>query len=357
MRTLACSFALAVAVAAPVHARPPNQPARPAEPTTEVEKVNAAIQAWSTGNWARARALLEPMLQDGGKLADPLYEETALRYLADATLQDPDIAAVSNEWATGYIKRLLASSPDWRPPADTHSKAFYDLYNALREERDRATFNQCKAERAACVADLDELKVRHRALGDDHERLRRAYQQQEVEVVEKIARNRAVALVPFGVGHFYNGRKGLGAAFLAGEVAIGVAALGLFIKRVTVCDRLSGFQAGSLYCLINRDKGLAIRNWEQGMGIAFLGSLALDVVLAQVLFQPHVTVKRTRVRRSELIGGADGDAGARAKKPSEGAKDGPGAPSSRLRSHDILRVTPAPTLVPGGGGLGVELRF
>lgn len=354
MRILACSLALGIAVAPPVHARPPTTTAPPAAPVTEGDKLNAAIQAWSQGNWARVRALLEPMLQDGRKLADPLHEEAALRYLSDATLQDPDIAAMSNEWATGYIKRLLASSPDWRPPADTHSKAFYDLYNSLREERDRASSNQCKGERAACIADLDELKVRFNALGIDHLRLRSAYEQQEVEVVEKIARNRAVALVPFGVGHFYNGRKALGAVFLAGELAIGGAALGLFIARVLRCDRLSGYQPGSLVCEIGEKQGLALRNAEQAMGIIFLGSVALDIVLAQALFRPFSTMKRTRVRRSELSGGEVETGG---KKPAKTPGKASGAPSSRLRRSDILQVTPATTLVPGGGGLGVKIRF
>src|SRR5690606_8963460 len=157
-------------------------------------------------------------------------------------------------------------------------------------------------------------------------------------------------------GHFYNGRKGLGAAFLAGELAIGATALGLFIKRVSHCDRLSGYQAGSLYCEgLGREEGVALRNAEQTFGILFLGSLALDVVLAQALFRPYATVKRTRVRRSEL-GGASDDAGKGAKPPAAG-KERPGAPSSRLRSSDIRQVAPAFTLVPGGGGLGVEIRF
>ncbi|HEY8379158.1 MAG TPA: hypothetical protein VIK91_21845 [Nannocystis sp.] len=351
MRLLACSLALGVAVAtAPVHARPPaSSPAPAPEPVTEVDKVNAAIGAWSAGNWARVRALLEPMLQDDRKLEDPLLEEAALRYLADATLQDPEIAVVAQEWATRYIKRLLAA-PEWRPPADTHSKAFYDLYNALREERDLAEHRRCKAERLACIADLDELKVRHDALGRDHELLRRAYEMQEVEVVEKVARNRAVALIPFGVGHFYNGRKGLGAAFLAGEAAIGITALALLIVRVGRCDRLAGFTPGSLYCEGDRDETLAIRNAEQGMGIVFFSAVALDIVLAQILFRPYLTLKRSRVRRSEL--GAEGDGGGAAP-----SGKGPGAPSSRLRSRDILRLSPAPAYVPGGGGLGVTLRF
>src|SRR5690606_12980830 len=104
---------------------------------------------------------------------------------------------------------------------DTHSKQFYDLYNNLREQRDGARSKQCIAERAECSAKFDELKVRHDSLRADHDALRKAYSQQEVEVQEKVARNRAVALVPFGVGHFYNGRKGLGALFLASEIAFG----------------------------------------------------------------------------------------------------------------------------------------
>lgn len=353
MRILACSLALGVAVATPVHARPPVAPATPAAPVTEVDKVNAAIQAWTSGNWTRVRALLEPLVQDDRKLEDPLLEEAALRYLADATLQDPDVAAVSHEWSTGYIKRLLAST-DWRPPADTHSKAFYDLYNSLREERDRAAANQCKAERAACTADLDELKVGHDALRLDHERLRRAYEQQEVEVVEKIARNRAVALIPFGVGHFYNGRKGIGAAFVAGELVFGVAGLSLFIVRLLRCDRTAGYQVGSLSCANagTREEVELRRNAESAMGWAFLGTVALDIVLAQVMFRPYVTLKKSRVRRSDLATDDDSIPG-----DPKAPRTRPGAPSSQLRSRDILRLSPAPAFIPGGAGFGVKLRF
>ena len=355
MRLLACSLALGIAAAAPAHARPPNA-ARPtqAEPQTEADKVGAAIGAWRSGDWARVRALLEPLLQDDHKLTDPLLEEAALRYLADATLQDPDLASISSELATGYINRLLASSADWRPPADTHGKQFYDLYNSLREQRDRSQQAQCMSERAACSAELDELKVKHVRLVGDHETLLRAYNNQEVEVREKIARNRAIALIPFGVGHFYNGRKGLGAAFLAAEALFGGAGLGLLIYRLGQCDRTAGFKAGSLVCQGDRDQILLRRNAEQAMGLIFVGTIALDIVLAQVLFRPYVTVSKGRVRRSDLDTGADEAQGGRR---SRGRPPGAGAPSSRLRSRDILRAAPVPALLPGGAGLGVHIRF
>lgn len=356
MRLLACSLALAFAVAAPVHARPPAT-ARPGpnEPQTEADKVGAAIGAWRSGDWARVRTLLEPLLQEGQKLTDPLLEEAALRYLADATLQDPDLASISTELATAYINRLLASSSDWRPPADTHGKQFYDLYNSLREQRDRSQQMQCMSERAACSAELDELKVKHTRLVGDHNTLLRAYDNQEVEVREKIARNRAIALIPFGVGHFYNGRRGLGAAFLAAEAVFGATGLGLLIYRLGQCDRTAGFKAKSLVCQGDREEILARRNAEQTMGLLFVGTLALDVVLAQILFRPYVTVSKGRVRRSELDAGGD-EAGA-GRRPRGGKPAGAGAPSSRLRRRDILRAAPAPAFIPGGAGLGVYVRF
>lgn len=358
MRLLACSLALGFAVAAPAHARPP-APAKPAqaEPQTEADSVSAAIGAWRSGDWARARALLEPLLQNDRKLADPLLEEAALRYLADATLQDPDLASISVELATGYINRLLAA-PDWRPPADTHSKQFYDLYNSLREQRDRTQQTQCMSERAACSAELDELKVKHTRLVGDHDVLLKAYNNQEVEVREKIARNRGVALVPFGVGHFYNGRKALGATFLAAEALFGGVGLGLLIYRQTECDRTAGFTSGSLVCQGNREAILARRNAEQAMGLFFVGTLALDIVLAQVLFRPYITVSKGRVRRSELDTGDDERRRGAAPR-TRGARDPAAgrAPSSRLRTRDILRAAPAPALIPGGAGLGVNVRF
>lgn len=358
MRLLVRSLALAAAFAAPAHARPPG-PARPPQgaPQSEGDKVDAAIQAWRSGDWARVRALLEPMLQHGGKLQDPLKEETALRYLADATLQDPDLAAVSTEVATGYVNRLLAL-PDWRPPADTHSKQFYDLYNNLREQRDGARAAQCKAERASCSAELDELKVRHDTLRKDHDALRKAYSQQEVEVQEKVARNRAVALVPFGVGHFYNGRKGLGALFLASEIAFGGVGLAMLLWRQTYCERTAGFQRGSLQCEGDRETVVLRRNVEQTFGLIFIGTVALDILIAQLTFRPYLTVKKSRVRRSELDAATDDAAPGRpGRKAGDKAPAPAGAPRARLRTRDILRVAPAPAFVPGGAGLGLRIGF
>ncbi len=344
--------------AAPAAARPPNaRSGPPPEPTTEKEKIEAAIKAWSGGDWTRVRALLEPLVQGDRDLAEPVHHETALRYLADATLQDQTLDEnIRRELATAYVERLLAGSPDWRPPVETHSREFYGLYNSLREQRDRAKAQKCMGERDSCQADLQESQAKHARLLTEHAALKKAFGEQEVEVREKVARNRAVALIPFGVGQFYNGRKALGITFLTSEIVFGGVGLGLLIARTFNCSRQDGFKPGSLSCNGTGD-GTAVenqRNAEQTMGLFFLGTVALDVLIAQITFRPYLTVKSTRVRRSDLEAGADEN---RENRKQKGPRGDTPARRSRLDTRDILRVTPGPAYMPGGGGLSVLLRF
>ncbi len=360
--TLLVALALATA-AGPASARPPAPRTTSApEPTSENDKVEAAKRAWSAGDWTRVRTLLEPLVQGDRNLAEALLNETALRYLADATLQDEATldAPIRTELATGYIERLLASSPDWRPPMEIHGRQFYLLYNELREKRDRAQARECIGEKAACMADLGETNARVAKLQADYAQLKKAFGEQEVEVREKVARNRAVALIPFGVGHFYNGRRSLGATFLAGELVFGGVGLGLLIARNFTCSRQDGFRPGSLSCQGEGDGDPVVhRRWaEQAMGYAFIGSVILDVVLAQVTFRPFLTVKTTRVRRRDLDAAPDADASTPQRGGRQGTPTGdPPAPRSRRQTRDTLQLRPAPTFVPGGGGLGVSLRF
>jgi hypothetical protein len=359
--TSCAALALSLVVLAPglasaaAPARPAGRPGTTSEASVENEKVAAAIKAWEHGDWARVRVLLEPLLQGDRSLGEDVLHETALRYLADATVQDESLDSnIRNELATSYIDRLLSSSPDWRPPEQTHSIHFYELYSRLREQRDRSKAAQCAAERATCRADLDELSARHNRLQDTHKLLEQRFADQEIEVQEKVARNRAVAMIPFGVGQFYNGRKGLGAAFLTAELVFGGAGLGLLIARLFDCNRENGFQPGSLMCNGTDAKIEARRDAEQAMGLFFIGTMALDIVVAQVTFRSVLTIKTTRVRRSDLEGkkqpAAPGAAPKAAPTPS-------GRPSSRVRTRDILQVRPHPAFLPGGAGLGVSLRF
>jgi hypothetical protein len=136
----------------------------------------------------------------------------------------------------------------------------------------------------------------------------------------------------------------------------GGVGLGLLIARTFNCSRQNGFQPGSLSCG-GTGAGESVvrqRNAEQAMGLFFLGTVALDVLIAQITFRPYLTVKSTRHRRIDLEAGADKN---RENNKQKGPRGDTPARRSRLESRDILRVAPAPAFIPGGGGLGVTLRF
>lgn len=319
----------------------------------EAVKIDSALQAWNAGNWRKTRGILEPMVSEGQTLADPVLTERALRYLADATLLDTSLEPEQRrQAATQYIQRLLNENLDWNPPSGLHSPEFYELTEQIRAQKQQDDYTSCRAERASCIANVEELEIRLEDLKNEHQTLKTAFNEQEVEVLEKVARNRAVALVPFGVGQFYNGNKYLGASFAAVEAATGITALGLLIARTQICNRRSpfDFSSGALTCRGEQSKYLAIRNAEQGMAIAFLSAVVLDIVIAQITFKPYRLEKRQQIKRKDLES-LPLDPPSKLEKRKQ----------QRSRKHqrlDVLRqARPVPTYVPGGGGVGVHLRF
>jgi hypothetical protein len=84
----------------------------------------------------------------------------------------------------------------------------------------------------------------------------------------------------------------------------------------------------------------ARRKAEETMAWIFLGTVVLDVILAQALFKPSETVSVRRQPRKEL--------------------DAASAPPQRTRTRPQrprARVGPSPAVVPGGGGVGLHVRF
>lgn len=318
--------------------------------TDEAAILDAGLAAWRRGDWTRVRGLLEPLVRDGSSLSTPLSTETALRHLADATLLDTALDAnVRNELARGYVERLLDEDPAWAPPPSTHGPALYALVDAVRQQREQSRAANCEVERAACTADYKQLDVAHEELQQAHRKLQLDFDAQYVETREYVARNRAVALVPFGVGHFTNGRRGLGAGFLVAEVALGGTALSLLLTRTFAydCERTAGFRPGSLQCSpppdVSPERVVAVRNAEQTIGLLFLGTLVADVVVGQILFEPYAQISAKRVPRREL----DADAA-----PTRGPKRG-----TRRRDAARLHVSPSAGPTTRGFGFGVRLRF
>lgn len=324
-------------------------------PAEDEAAVALAKPAWESGDWAEVRRVLEPVASARDRLTDPRLRETALLYLGDATISDPTLDPSARRRLAGtHIQRLLDEDPSWRMPPDIYSPELYNLFLEIQEERSRKIDANCQAELTACQSDVRTEAERLEKLQAKYDELQVAYAEQEVEVRDRVARSRFLAAIPFGVGHFYNGALGgprartdraLGATFLSAELIIGGAGLGLVLYRLIGdgCRRTKAFQRGSLLCAGDDIDGiLRRRKAEEAMGWLFVGTVVLDIVLAQVRFRPVETINVQRVKRRELEAGEP--AGAE-------------RPRQRRRAAPRAKVRPTGAIIPSGAGLGVSVDF
>lgn len=346
--------ALAIAVcaslalgAAPVSAAGPGPSPPPVVeiPADDGEAVDLAEAAWSRGDWTGVRAVLEPMAEAPDRLSDPRLREKGLCLLADATVNDLDLDKLTrDEMAAGYLERLLDADPDWRLPPAIYSPELFELFVAIQDRRNQQSSRQCQTDLNACRADMAERTADLEDLRERYDALEQRYEDQYVEIRREEARSRAFAAIPAGIGHFYNGEPIFGGVFLGVEVATGAAGLTLILYRSIAdgCSRQRGFQRGSLICT-NQDieSILRRRKAEEAVGWAFIGSIVLDIFLAQLRFKPFKTQSIERKPRREL------DA------------EGSSTPANRRRNRNKPRANVRPTANGGRNGvsLGVSVRF
>jgi hypothetical protein len=263
--------------------------------------------------------------------------------LADATLSDETLQlAIRRQLASSYLVRILEEDPEFRMPSGTYNPALTALFDELVGNRRAREAEQCFNDRNACYADFSQSEKRLQELSRRNELLRRQFAQQQVEVRDQVARNRGIALIPFGVGHLYNGNLGLGLGFLFAEAAIGATGLGLILRRTLVddCRRTNQFARESLRCATDDPGVVDRRKAEEVVGWFFIGSMLLDVVWAQITFKPVQTVRVRRIRRQDLD------------------KPAPLVPERRsLRKGTRARVRPVAAPVRRGAGLGLQLQF
>lgn len=294
-------------------------PTAPADPTDSLEAsvdevasasrapdreaaVMAAEEAWNRGDFLEVRGILEPIV-DSDPLDDRVEREKVLVLLADATLSDSTLPSDERQVrVTGHLSRLMDTNTQWRLPRKVYSPELYDLYLDVRERRLANAGSQCEADKLACEADADAVGADLSDTLQALDKLQKQYDSQEVEIGEK--RSRALALIPLGISHFFNGDRALGATFLAAEAGFGIAGLSLLAVRATVhgCRRTRNFQSGSLVC--NPRSGtteediVTRRQAEEAMGWLFLGTVVLDVLFAQLRFKEFEFTDK--VPRSEL---------------------------------------------------------
>ncbi|MEX1362286.1 MAG: hypothetical protein AB1Z98_04125 [Nannocystaceae bacterium] len=314
-------------------------------PRDDASAVQMAQDAWSRGGWTEVRDILEPVADDTERLGDERLRERALCLLADATVNDPGLDEQERrQQAASYLERLLDADPSWRMPPAIYSPELFELFADVQDQRSRALGAQCEADRNACEADMAEVTDQLAQLRRDYAALDKQFQDQEVEVRRGISRSRVFAAIPGGVGHFYNGDPAIGGAFLGAEAALGITGLTLILYRTIAdgCRREEGFQRGSLVCASQDIDGIVRRRKvEEAVAWVFVGSIALDILIAQLRFQPYTLESTERVPRREL--------------DSAGSSTSPRRRKRKPRPRAKVRPT-------GGGGpnginLGISVRF
>jgi len=346
----ALGLSLSWGAPAPPPSTPPADEAAPiSKAEIDAEVLADAVALWGEGKYTEARKLLEP-LASAEPITDRLVREKLLTHLADATINDPALPEDERrELAAGYINRLMDADVTWRMPPSFFSYELFSLYLDLRMERAEKAGEVCGANLVACESSVDNKENEIRRLQKDYKALEKDHAEQEVEVVDRVARSRAFALIPFGVGHFYNGDRILGGSFLAAEAAFGITGLTLLLYRTVAdrCVRTNGFQEASLVCdPRNENKSQETiakqRKAEEAMAWLFLGTVVLDIVVAQIRFRPYETRSVRRIKRKDL--------------EKKGAEPPPPA-SPRSKRTPRAKVQASPTFSPVGGGMSVDVRF
>ncbi len=306
----------------------------------------AALTAYRQGDWSTTESLLTPHLETlRARFPDSGALDAALMYLDTAYhLEAAELPTIAPPAARdGLLRALVQNAPFSSLPPAMYGPSTYQAFARMQRTLEDEAAEICKFEVAACNADAASLQAEFARLREDHEQLSTDFEKQEVEVRDFGVRTRALALLPFGLGHFYNNRPKVGASFLATEVAFGATALGLLLTRVIKynCARTAGFKSSSLDCDVqdtpsNRSDILAVRQSEEVFAWLFLGAVVSDIITSQILFRPYGELRRRKVPREQLEGG--------------GASD---TASSRAR----LKLRPQSGVSRRGLTLGIKLDF
>jgi len=351
-RSLAGSRAEPVA---PVVSGPEGTPPDAALANPPTSLVAEGERHWAAGEYSKARQILEP-LATSGSLADPATREKVLTYLADAAMNDPELPVDERrERAQAHLNRLMDADPRWRMPDNLFSPDLFQLYLDLREERAQQAGELCRANLLACRSDVDNTEATLSNERQEHAQEVEKLRNEEVEVRNQVARSRIFAAIPFGVGQFYNGDRILGGLFLATELAVGGAGLGLLIYRRVAdgCVRTQGFQAQSVMCdPRNRDEPdddllneiQQRRKAEEAMGWTFLGLVVVDIIVAQVRFKPIQITSQGRYKRRDLDEGL-------VPTPETGRKP------RRRHNPDRASFRVHPAWIPAGASFRFDIAF
>jgi hypothetical protein len=257
-----------------------------ADQRTDLEKAYSAYVGHKYDEAeTRLRALLDPKTRG---LMDPDTVADARMYLG-AVL----VAEARKDDAGFLFEALLVDKPDYEPDPLRVSTEAIDAFLDVRA-RMRARLASIKSERAR-----KEQEERAKAEAD------RQREAARVAMLEKLAseevvhheNSRWIALVPFGVGQFQNGRDGLGGVFLASEAVLAIGSgigAGLSLAYASQANDALGRRdpAADQYQRYAKQAAWA----GNGLAVGFLLVAVAGIVQAELAFLPE----RVEVRKRAL---------------------------------------------------------
>lgn len=164
-----------------------------------------AFGAYSDGNYAEAKSRFEELLPN---LHDPTLVTQSRQYLAASFVH-----LGQSDDARSQFLQLLREDEDFALPQHNFSSAVNRVFEAAQAEY-RAQVQQREQDEEAERERLRRLRLER--LLRERERMQRLEDLAREMVVER-RNSRALALLPFGVGQFRNGDRGLGMGFAISE--------------------------------------------------------------------------------------------------------------------------------------------
>lgn len=282
----------------PVHAQAPSTN----QTDLEFEK---AKNAYVTKDYTEAEERFRAMLNSGA-IKNPQQAQDAQMYFgasklqralrtSDADVITPQKRAELKDEAAKVIEKLILDNPDYVVDPFTFDTKVLDLYSDAKK-RLKDILNQRAIEAAKAKAAQEQLEKDLKAQQEAYVKL---LEDQASQTVER--HSRWLALLPFGVGQYQNGKPVLGTIFLGFEAACIIGTGVTFaMYRLDIARGAEALAADST----SHDRLLQYQQYSDRAGnirivnLAFTGAAALAMVVgiieAQINFVPDAATTKTR---------------------------------------------------------------
>jgi hypothetical protein len=264
----------------------------------EWDDFEQARSAYASQDYALAAERLEALI--GGDVP-AMQNETLLlesrKYLGAAYLFLGRRADAEHQFAL-----LLHQDASYQIDPIQFPQAVLQVFDEVRVRVER----ELEAEaRQAEAAERAQRERELRLLLENETRIRELEAMAGQETVRTV-NSRALALLPFGVGQFRNGNRGLGRALAGTESVLLVLGVGTFLAQQKLPDWDPYLADERISDRLRRaNRALNYTNWIAGSAF---GALAIiGIIEAQINFRPVVVTTRARELPAEVGRDGDGD--------------------------------------------------